>query len=91
MVKHMKIISIAKAIHSGTFSYAKHKSEYSDSKFDRDWDIFISYLCQLPYVKIVTLPVGYIMWIASFIIPNMDVIIEVVYDACKKKLKKAKS
>lgn len=60
----MKIKQLAKWIHSGTFDFRSH--EYRDHKFNRPIDNLINYLSQLPYLKVIGIPLGFIIFLIQW-------------------------
>lgn len=77
----MKIKKLAKWIHSGTFDFRSH--EYRDHKFNRPIDNLINYLSQLPYLKIVGIPLGFII----FLIQWSPIIAFVLFELMIQKLR----
>ena len=60
----MKIKTALKWLHSGTFDFRSH--EYRDHKFNRPIDNLINYLSQLPYLKVIGIPLGFIIFIIQW-------------------------
>lgn len=77
----MKIKTALKWLHSGTFDFRSH--EYRDHKFNRPIDNLINYLSQLPYLKIVGIPLGFII----FLIQWSPVIAVVLFGLMIQKLR----
>lgn len=76
----MKIKTALKWLHSGTFDFRSH--EYRDHKFNRPIDNLINYLSQLPYLKIIGIPLGFII----FLIQWTPVIAVVLFGLITQKL-----
>lgn len=47
----------------GEWSYTKYEKEYRDTKFDRNRDIIGGYIAQIPYFKLIGLPMLVLMWL----------------------------
>lgn len=62
----MKIKKLAKWLHSGTFSRTQHRNNYRDHKFNREIDIFVDYINQLPYLKVIGAPVAVSITLVEF-------------------------
>ena len=62
----MKIKKLAKWLHSGTFSRTQHRNNYRDHKFDREIDIFVDYISQLPYLKVIGVPISFSITLVGF-------------------------
>lgn len=77
----MKIKTALKWLHSGTFDFRSH--EYRDHKFNMPIDNLINYLSQLPYLKIVGIPLGVII----FLIQWSPVVAVVLFELKIQKLR----
>lgn len=62
----MKLIEYIKYIPKGTFNYKRYKRNYH-CKFNRDIDIFLEYMAQLPYIKVVTAPLVILIMLIEFL------------------------
>lgn len=81
----MKIKTALKWLHSGTFDFRSH--EYRDRKFNSPIDNLINYLSQLPYLKIIGIPLGFII----FLIQWSPVIVVVLFESMNQKLHERKA
>lgn len=72
---------------SGTWSRTKHKNDYHD-KFNRDIDIFVDYISQIPYFKLIGFPVAFLIIIAEWFPIFAVVWLEFIWDSVKSKFKK---
>lgn len=50
---------------NGEWSRQKHKNAYHD-KFDRDIDIFVDYISQVPYFKLIGSPIAFLIIIGMW-------------------------
>lgn len=78
----MSILKVIKNIPGGTFNYTKYKKTYR-CKFNRDADIFLEYMAQLPYFKIITAPIVVFFMTLEF----LPIFVAVLFEHLLEKLK----
>lgn len=84
-----KLQNILEWISKGEWSYIKYKKEYRDAKFSRKRDIIGEYIAQIPYFKLIGLPMSVLMllieWLPIAIIVIWESRAEVFQSLFKKK------
>lgn len=80
----MNIKDVIKNIPAGTFNYKSYKSKYR-CKFNRDIDIFLKYIAQLPYLKVITYPMVMIFIMMSYLPIVVLILAEYHFNKLKSK------
>ena len=75
---------------TGNWSYKYHKANYRDSKFNRDIDIIVDYISQIPYFKLIGSPIAFLIILGEWSVPLAIVSWEMLVDKAKTKFGKNK-
>lgn len=85
-----KVKQFSAWLKDGTWSRKQHKIEYHDSKFNRDIDIFVDYISQIPYLKLIGSPIVFLILLIYWSPVLLYVLRDVVIDFFKNKLGRKK-